>query len=1428
MKARQRFDKGMSQDPAKDKRDPSSYYYMNNFRVVTEDGSSTGSLENEKGHILAFTVPDLPQMTLGNGDIIPAQSDLRIIGWCTIVDEIIIFTTNEVQESPVNGYGQIWRVEFDENTGTIPNLLTGSTLDPTIHLIYTNKINFTSYHRIGRAVGSYENKNTKRVYWTDNYNPVRTINIADPDVANLDPANLDIQPGTRFIQPTVLDVGSGSLPEGTMVQFSYRLIDTAGAETLYAPCTPLIPLTAYGFHQTDFGGFQGDGIPSVLSKSVTYKLVGLDTDYEVIEHVIIVYTGYDVKKIYKFNEELVPASGNLQVTCTTLNDAIEIPLIVFNILASGFNIAKDIEVKSRKLIAANTKTKYFDIKDFDARAYRSRIAGDFDIYDGSGIATSFIADYGSDYSNIPDIHDAINIYNDESRPTWSSTDQFKYQINGTTLGGTGPNISYEFTKLNIAANYRLNHPTTAPNHIDLQPFVSGSNFFKGILEGDGSPKLITSEGQFPNMASQYGLSDFGGYARGETYRFGIVFYSKQGSTSFVKWIGDIRFPDVEDGFPIQENVGGIPIMYQLGIRFTVDVSSVFQQISGYSIVRVKRDEPNRTKIGSGMLMYFDIQDRSYNHTLLHRWETTGPNTQPADPDNPYEITDQVSIYGNLTDSCFHLADKPGFQWPQLTSASSKSLCYMITPLGQLYPLSFKTGDYIRTRGYYSGIPVLYGGDQGVSEGDRSYAFYYKLIDYNPNPYDPELFQIDKIKVMEVGEFVFSGSDIMTGSGNNLRNASYCKDRNPEVASSHVPLGLGSPKLALSLSTSPTIPNNTGDPTDAVGDAGSMRWLGSDWILPQANVGDPGTNEINFNGGSVSNTTVYFKEVVYARYLVQQYSGNTYVARSRNQYMSTGHFQVTEDLAALTTVMSFNVYGGDTFINYFDDEQIQFFWNQSTAYNQPYKEPDSNKLSVVVCAPVETYIDVDYREGRHWAASRDASNMGAYESNDWTYRDIWTQPNNTEEKFFALDFLINLVEEHPHQLWASETKIDGELIDSWRVFKPNNSTEVTGIYGPINRIINFKDRLYFYQDRAFGIASIDERSIVNDTSGQAIVLGTGGVFPYFSYISTNTGSYHQFGVISSENALYHYDARLKKIFAYNGNAPEGLSDLKGMSSFFDKGVQGDILKSDHTLKEIGDGSVGIHAEVDFRYNRVLFTFLKNMVVKAIEDYYVGSNTYTFPSGSYVFDGENIYYIPSTISITGVDARPPDLSLTTSAIPVINPGFTISYNEMLGAFESFYDYVPGIYLQYGRRLMSVSPFERNKSYIHNEGVMCTYYDQPTYPSVIQMIFSAREGNSIFNNLSYTSELTDSSGVDIYNESFNSIQIKNEYQDTGLLVLDNTNLKRRMRTWRYEIPRDSDDGISRMRNPWVDCTMIYDNNNNKRHVLHEIIYSYTPAKM
>lgn len=1382
MKAKQGFLAGMDQDTATNKRNPMSYYKMSNFRVVTNEGMSSGSIENERGTLFSFEVPDLAQMILTDGTVIPAQTNLRIIGWGTIVDTIILFTTNETSATPNGSYGQIWKLEYDEATNTVIGLV-GDELDPTVHLVYNQMTNFSSYHRIGRVVGRYENIEIQRVYWTDNYNPVRVINTVDPDSLDIPLDNIDLIPGVTFAQPNIDSIGIGNLPQSSRAQFGYRLLDSGGGETLYSPLSTLTSLTDIDIYTVGYGSFNGS-VNQLNTRSVTYTITGLDTDYTVIEHIIVLYDELDVKTIYKFDENSVPATGNITVVCNSIEEAIEIPLVEFNILSSGFDIAKDIEVKDNRLIAANTKTKEFNI-DFDARAYRFNSSQQSLLKDISGDIT--LNGPIPAYNTVPEDHDAINVYNQENSVTWfASLNQYKFKSDGLTLGGSGLNISYEFTTQDMVSNTNTGY-TQSPDHVAVPRFAPNATpLTLGVLEPDGSPKLIQIGSQFKNFASQWADSNFVGYTRGETYRFGIVFYSKKGSPSFVKWIGDIRFPDVTDGYPLQTLVAGVPTLQSLGIEFDVDVSSIADQISSYSIVRVKREEIDKTKIGSGMLMFFDIQDRAYYHSLAHRWETTGPNSTAANPDHPYEYTDEVEIPGGaVNDGNYHLGDKPGFNVPQLNFATAKRVTYLLSPLGEIYWQGFRSGDYIDTRGYYTAPAVLYANSQDTdsdNEAKRKYGFYYKLGGFVANPYTRERFEIGNSRPLREGEYIFSGTDIIdTYTGvNNLMNASASKDQTilGNTANTVVPFGIGSIKLAMMLDDSPTITNNTGDPGNLAADAGNMRWLGSNWCGPDFS----GGTALEFDGGYVTNSNVNFKEVVYARYVNNQYGGNTFVDRSKNQYIETNHYQVIDNLPA-AEVLTFKVYGGDTYVNYYDTELMTQYWNIDGVYNAPYKDAADNKLSVAVTLPTESTINTDYISGRRWASSRRFDNMGAYQNNSTVFNQVYKQENSTYDKFFEKDFLLKAVEEHPHQLWASQLKIDGELVDNWRSFKTNDATEVTGIYGPINRIITFRDNLYFYQDKAFGVASINERSIIQDESGQALVLGTGGIFPSYTYISVNTGSYHQFSVTNSESAIYHYDAGLRKVFKFNGQGLTPISDSCKMSSFFYNNVINQINKKDFTLKEDSEGAIGVHAIPDYRYNRILFTFLNSK-----------GNDDTFENN-----------------------------------------FTISYNEALDAFEAFYDYTPGLYLQYGRRLLSVSPFEKNKVHINNEGDYGVYYDQAASISLINTTLSDK-GDIVktCNNIEYSSELYDNTGIDIYNETFGALRIYNNYQDSGAIPLIVSNdiipattgaIRRRMRTWRYTLPRELG-STARFRNNWFNLQLTYQNNNNKRIILHEIIYSYTPA--
>lgn len=95
--------------------------------------------------------------------------------------------------------------------------------------------------------------------------------------------------------------------------------------------------------------------------------------------------------------------------------------------------------------------------------------------------------------------------------------------------------------------------------------------------------------------------------RGETYRFGIIFYDKFGCTSKVKWIQDITVPELyESGFETFVSHGhshtGAEIdlvVRPLGIEF--EITNPPANAVGYEIVRCNRNSTNIRNLAQGVL-----------------------------------------------------------------------------------------------------------------------------------------------------------------------------------------------------------------------------------------------------------------------------------------------------------------------------------------------------------------------------------------------------------------------------------------------------------------------------------------------------------------------------------------------------------------------------------------------------------------------------------------------------------------------------------------------------------------------------------------------------------------------------------------------------------------------------------------------------------
>ncbi len=260
-----------------------------------------------------------------------------------------------------------------------------------------------------------------------------------------------------------------------------------------------------------------------------------------------------------------------------------------------------------------------------------------------------------------------------------------------------------------------------------------------------------------------------------------------------------------------------------------------------------------------------------------------------------------------------------------------------------------------------------------------------------------------------------------------------------------------------------------------------------------------------------------------------------------------------------------------------------------------------------------------------------------------------------------------------------------------------------------------------------------------------------------------------------------------------------------------------------------GAVGVHATPDYRYNRVLFTFLGTTSQTNIEDLYDGNvGGYVLNTGDIVFQDGATYYVETGFSYPG--ETEPDLR-NNSNVRFATPNdsaFTIGYNEIFDAFEGFYSFVPNIYLQYGRRLLSASPASLTSAWEHNTSdERCNFYGT-TYPSVLETVLGD-EGHTtkIFDTLQWQGTITNASGNDV-EETFDTLRVHNEYQDSDIqTLLVNDNIRRRMRLWRTLIPRDNSNGDPRIRAPWTHVTLTANNTDNYKHTVKDIEYSFRPSK-
>lgn len=348
-------------------------------------------------------------------------------------------------------------------------------------------------------------------------------------------------------------------------------------------------------------------------------------------------------------------------------------------------------------------------------------------------------------------------------------------------------------------------------------------------------------------------------------------------------------------------------------------------------------------------------------------------------------------------------------------------------------------------------------------------------------------------------------------------------------------------------------------------------------------------------------------------------------------------------------------------------------------------------------------------------------------------------------------------------WTLE-KHDAAETDEWTHVTLASTLKLDGDRGICRALRRTDNMLVAFQDRAICEILFNSRTQMNTMDGVPVELANTGKVDGKRYITTTYGTTNKWGVAEGKNGLYFIDDLNQLIVSIAGNQVGPLSTKARLDAWTK-------LRTD----EAG-GEESWRPDIEGKQFLAQYDRLRSEV------YFFKWNDSDFPC--------------------------------------------LVYNEELGCFTSFYDYLNVPMLSnIGDRLIS---YRDNRLWLQNEGLFCNFFGKGYTLSLTYRAVAAADAT--WTNLAFRSDfhtLVDADGnatsdvdgiidgtqdaLDTYvpDETFDTIEVWDEYQRTGeVKVKWRPNLgetypdvRKKFRLWRMDVPRAIGGyGLDRMRNPWV----------------------------
>lgn len=1443
----------------------------------TDSSTITASITSSGGAVnflRFYNFAGTPSATSVN--YVNAITTNRIIGSTFILDNIYIFTADQ-GANPVNdsntGLGSIWKLSYDESTKVT-----------TLTLLYSQWLDFNENYPIAptAAAGRYESDPIQRIYWTDFYNKVRTVNTADPQLMALNPKLLSIIPSIGFDIPILSEIISGSLPVGTY-ELCYRLKQSLGAITNYSPISNMVHLINAPINA--FLGYEGTFSGVSSSKGIRWIISNIDQKFDRIEYILLQrLSKTDTPTVYSVREDNIPQTGVLTVDVTSLPDD-EILLEEFLALNSSFTHAKTVDTKDNRLFWGNVKVKQGSIGTWDARAFRAltsnAVTTDIRLTN-NGVNSAFTP---AQAAALPETSDTINEYYTTTGAFSANGCYFKPNTAGGILGGAGTNISYEFGTYSIQLN-TMNRTTNSDDSYNvyndlpfrecdnINPSFSFASYDLIRTAGDDSPNQIYPIREIGSMKNPYRTSVIKGLQHEEIYRYGIQFFDLEGLPMFTKWVGDIKMPtygDLNNNPDIHASGAGIAdfrlsylnageiygqILY---IKFNINVTGLKDICSGYRIVRVERlEDSDKTILGCGMITPTFAENADSNVYLPACWYYSAAGVKTAFP------TPLGPVQG-----------KPWNPYPTQTSWETLSVPNAtITPTGapvygsnaanvktfdcfdfiETGGVNFASGDklFIRSRQRSENFSASRAG--GSNEGYRWWYYsgaggadWYDLpADGGGNKYTTRNLQVGDLTpgVNAWNTAVGIGATPKYQSGyDDDEMAYYLHMYIDDAVYGNIGTIAGTAALNLAINDAEWVGTNG---TASAFSGGrtfhnygrTFGTGGSDTLRPAVGYS---TLALEFGGGGFNDYDVAYgaSNAAQAQKLLAlyfkpnnaQYGGVTYSARAANEYISCGSYiPIRRDDLILTNNLSLTIdtFGGDVHLDYWDHQKVSKNIEDGTVTSPQFRHYN-----------YQAGGDPEFPGATVTTGS--TANSTAHVS--VTYFFPCTSNKNQEVRFG----------DHINTSLNTNTYItpDDNLYASYHT---NESDVIKYFPQPIDFVETNKwvNRIYY-----------SEVKFNNETTDSWQVYKTNNFYDVegnYGEINSLVSLKEELYFIQERGFGYLYINPITTISGDNGlpvTLGKGATVEKHRYLSLDVGTkhQWSVAKSQSSITFLDvrskkvyvfDGGLKSLSDVEGQRNFIIKRFHPDLIlndnpvlkkgIMTVYDYYHNEFLYTFINDSSTNNNDESY--------------------------------TLVYSEPVRKFTGLYSFVSPIYLSNNRYLFSIDKDATGsnigKIWVHNYGEYCNFYGTVNDSLLKVLINDNPLQTKVFDNLSWISQsiadnliwiddlitpnanpnFTATDNVNYIDDTFSAVRCYNEWENTDWTTLTvNSNLKKREQNWSIAVPRNKvnydvntppinifsnavltkTDLGERMRDKYMIVDLKYTNTPNRRFIINNLKSTY-----